>query len=95
VLGTLLGLGAPFEEALDAAASSTGDHMTDQALRRVYLAVAQGTPLSRAVAAEPVFPPLWTAWIGWGEQTGALGDHLLKIADLLEMELGTDRSFGE
>lgn len=95
VAGTLLGLGATFEDALEAVASGSGDHMTDHALHRVYLAVAQGTPLSRAVAAEPVFPMLWTAWIGWGEQTGALGDHLLKIADLLEMELGTNRSFGE
>jgi len=95
VAGTLLGLGATFEDTLGAVASSSGDRTTDQAFRRVYLAVARGTPLSRAVAAEPAFPPLFIAWIGWGEQTGALGDHLVKIAELYEMELGTDRSFGE
>lgn len=87
VLGTLLGLGAPFEEALEAAASCSGDRTTDQAFRRVYLAVARGTSLSRAVAAEPVFPPLFAAWVSWGEIAGALDAHLLKIADLYEAEL--------
>lgn len=87
VAGTLLGLGATVEDALDAVASGSGDRATDQAIRRVYLAVARGTPLSRAVATEPVFPPLWTAWVGWGESSGALDVQLLKIADLYEAEL--------
>ncbi|HOT00449.1 MAG TPA: type II secretion system F family protein [Acidobacteriota bacterium] len=87
VLGTLLGLGAPIEEALDATASCSGDRSTDQAFRRVYLAVARGMSLSRAVAAEPVFPPLFAAWVGWGEIAGALDAHLLKIADLYEAEM--------
>mgnify|MGYP000496735606 FL=1 len=87
VLGTLLGLGAPFEEALDAAAASSGERTMGKVFRRVYLTVARGTPLSRAVAVEPVFPPLFTAWIGWGETAGALDAHLLKIAELYEAEL--------
>ncbi len=46
VLGTLLGLGAPFEEALDAAAASSGERTMGKVFRRVYLTVAREHPVA-------------------------------------------------
>jgi type II secretory pathway component PulF len=91
VLGVLMGLTVPFEDALDAAASASCDRAAEKAFRRVRRAVAGGASFARAVGDDPAFPPLFAAWIGWGEAAGALDAHLVKIADLYETELADGR----
>lgn len=91
VLGTLTGLGVPFPDALDAATAAAGDRWVGKTFRRVHRVVARGGSFARAVAEEAAFPPLFAAWIGWGETSGALDAHLIRIADLYETELKSRR----
>jgi type IV pilus assembly protein PilC len=48
---------------------------------RVHVSVKEGETITTPLRASSVFPPLITGMVDVGEQTGALPDMLLKIAD--------------
>ena len=54
------------------------------AAERVSIAVRDGASLSSAIAAEPVMPAVLAQLVAVGEESGQLGNFLLKAAQLFE-----------
>ena len=82
--GTLLEGGAPLLAALHDATVSLDDALALAAAERVSIAVRDGASLSSAIAAEPVMPPVLAQLVAVGEESGQLGNCLLKAAQLFE-----------
>ena len=82
--GTLLDGGAPLLAALHDATVSLDDALARAAAERVSIAVRDGASLSSAIAAEPVMPPVLAQLVAVGEESGQLGNFLLKAAQLFE-----------
>jgi len=84
-LATLLGAGAPVEEALRSIAMQADRAAVRRTLMAVREAVMEGASLSEAMAARPrVFPPLYRAMVAAGESAGTLGEVLERQAALME-----------
>ncbi len=82
--GTLLEGGAPLLAALHDATVSLDDALARAAAERVSIAVRDGASLSSALAAEPVMPAVLAQLVAVGEESGQLGNFLLKAAQLFE-----------
>ena len=82
--GTLLEGGAPLLAALHDATVSLDDALARAAAERVSIAVRDGASLSSAIAAEPVMPAVLAQLVAVGEESGQLGNFLLKAAQLFE-----------
>lgn len=55
-------------------------------LAAVHVHVQQGNPLSEALAAHPVFPPLYCSMVKVGEATGTLPKAVGRLADYMDQE---------
>ncbi|MEX0830434.1 MAG: type II secretion system F family protein [Nitrospirales bacterium] len=86
-LGFLVRRGVPLLTGLSVAATVTGNSVMEQSLHRLTSEVQDGKPLSDALRASGMFPPLVTQMIKVGESTGSLDTMLEKIADLFEQEV--------
>ncbi len=79
--GTLLGNGVPILQALQIVRETAGNLVVSRLIAKVHDAVKEGEPITVPLRAAPVFPPMVIGMIDVGEQTGALPDMLMKIAD--------------
>ncbi len=86
-LGALISSGVPILQALEIAATSSGNPVVEAALLRGRDAIRQGAPIHAPLEGEPVFPPMVTRMIAVGEETGNLDGMLSKIADFYESEV--------
>lgn len=86
VLGVLTEAGVPLLSALDIAARSARLAPLRHALGRGARAVREGLPLSRALGAEPVFPPILARMAAVGESSGRLGAMLSQAGRQLDNE---------
>ncbi len=91
-LGTLMENGIPLLKALDLVTEIADNKYVEAKLRDVRRAVIDGANLSSALAAEKLFPDLFTDMMAVGEQTGHFAQTLQAIADVYEREL--DRIVG-
>lgn len=82
--GTLLAGGSPLLPSLDDAIEATAAPLAVAAGGRVRIAVREGMPLHRALEREPAFPPILAQLTALGEESGRLGEFLLKAAQLFE-----------
>jgi type IV pilus assembly protein PilC len=80
-LGTLLGSGVPVLQALTIVKETAANVVVGNVVARVHEGVKEGEAITTPLRAYGVFPPLITGMVDVGEQTGALPDMLLKIAD--------------
>jgi type IV pilus assembly protein PilC len=80
-LGTLLGSGVPVLQALTIVKETAANVVVGNAVERVHEGVKEGESITARLRASNVFPPLIIGMVDVGEQTGALPDMLLKIAD--------------
>lgn len=80
-LGTLLGSGVPVLQALTIVKETAANAVVGKIVERVHEGVKEGEAITARLRASNVFPPLITGMVDVGEQTGALPDMLLKIAD--------------
>lgn len=80
-LGTLLGNGVPVLQALAIVKETTGNTVVASVVARVLESVKEGESLTAPLRTSRVFPPMVVGMVDVGEQTGALPDMLLKIAD--------------
>lgn len=99
VLSAAAGVGMPLTKSLSLASQAAGNLAFAQALDRARDAVADGSTLHEALAAEPLFPALFAQAVRIGESTGTLGDALLGYVNSLReiTESSADRrviSFG-
>ena len=76
----------PLLQALDAAREAAGDEAVAGRLTRARERVAQGAPLTTALAREAVLAPSALQLVAVGEASGRLGDMALRAADLAARE---------
>ena len=86
-LGTLMENGVPLLKALDLVTEIAGNRYLERKLGDVRRAVIDGANLSAALAAQNLFPELFTDMMAVGEQTGHFAQTMQTIADVYEREL--------
>ncbi len=84
-LAGLVGAGLPIERALTALADESEDGRQRELLSQLKAEVNAGSPFARALATAPrEFDDVYRGVVAAGEQSGALGTVLEKLADDLE-----------
>ncbi len=83
-LGTLEQSGVPILQALNLVKAIIGNQVISGDLDKVYNRVKKGEKLSRSLNEIEVFPPLAIQMIIVGEETGRLGEMLLRVAENYE-----------
>jgi type IV pilus assembly protein PilC len=86
-LGTLAGSGVPILQALTIVKETAGNVVVGQVIATVHQRVKEGDPIAPALKASPVFPAMVAGMVDVGEQTGALPEMLMKIADTYDDEV--------
>ncbi|MBV9463527.1 MAG: type II secretion system F family protein [Verrucomicrobiae bacterium] len=86
-LGTLLTSGVPILQALQIVKDTSGNFVIENAVQQVHDAVKEGESIVQPLEASKVFPPMVVSMIDVGEQTGALPDMLMRIADAFDNEV--------
>lgn len=86
-LGTLISSGVPILQALLITRDTSGNEIIAKAVEQVHDAVKEGESIVQPLEASKVFPPMVVSMIDVGEETGALPEMLMKIADTYEDEV--------
>jgi type IV pilus assembly protein PilC len=86
-LGTLLGSGVPILQALAIVKETVGNVVVGKMVGQIHENVKEGGTLAEPLKSSRVFPPMIAGMVDVGEQTGALPDMLLKIADTSDEEV--------
>jgi type IV pilus assembly protein PilC len=86
-LGTLVSSGVPILQALTIVKETSGNVIVSDAVAAVHESVKEGETITAPLEASNVFPPLVISMVDVGEQTGALPEMLLKIADTFDDEV--------
>lgn len=84
-LGTLIQSGVPILQALSIVKDTTGNVIVGEAMDSVAASVTEGEPLATPLHKLGVFAPMVTNMIAVGEETGALDQMLIRIADNYDM----------
>jgi type IV pilus assembly protein PilC len=86
-LGTLISSGVPILQALTIVKETSGNVIVGDAVSAVHESVKEGETITAPLEASKVFPPMVISMVDVGEQTGALPEMLMKIADNYEDEV--------
>jgi type IV pilus assembly protein PilC len=86
-LGTLLGSGVPILQALAIVKETAGNVVVGGVISQIHDNVKEGGTLAEPLRASRLFPAMIGGMVDVGEQTGALPDMLLKIADTSDEEV--------
>jgi type IV pilus assembly protein PilC len=86
-LGTLVSSGVPILQALTIVKETSGNVIIGQAVADVHESVKEGETITAPLEASNVFPPMVISMVDVGEQTGALPEMLMKIADNFDDEV--------
>jgi len=86
-LGTLLGSGVPVLQALTIVRETAGNVVVGNVVGTVHESVKEGENITVPLRAAGIFPPMIVGMVDIGEQTGALPDMLMKIADGCDEEV--------
>jgi len=86
-LGTLVSSGVPILQALTIVKETAGNVIVANAVGAVHDSVKEGETITAPLEASNVFPPMVVSMVDVGEQTGALPEMLLKIADNFDEEV--------
>jgi type IV pilus assembly protein PilC len=86
-LGTLVSSGVPILQALTIVKETAGNVIIANAVAKVHESVKEGETITAPLEASRVFPPMVVSMVDVGEQTGALPEMLLKIADNYDEEV--------
>jgi type IV pilus assembly protein PilC len=86
-LGTLVSSGVPILQALTIVKETAGNVIIANAVAQVHESVKEGETITAPLEASRVFPPMVVSMVDVGEQTGALPEMLLKIADNYDEEV--------
>ena len=88
MLGTLVGAGVPLVASLKVAKASLGSRTFSDSVAHAIEEVQRGTPLSRALADDPIlFPASVVEMISVSEETGRLDDELVRLSTSYEHDL--------
>jgi type IV pilus assembly protein PilC len=86
-LGTLVSSGVPILQALTIVKETAGNVIIANAVTKIHESVKEGETITAPLEAARVFPPMVVSMVDVGEQTGALPEMLLKIADNYDEEV--------
>jgi len=86
-LGTLISSGVPILQALTIVKETSGNVIVGDAVAAVHESVKEGETITAPLEASNVFPPMVISMVDVGEQTGALPEMLMKIADNYDEEV--------
>lgn len=86
-LGTLVSSGVPILQALTIVKETSGNVIVAEAVAAVHESVKEGETITAPLEASGVFPPMVISMVDVGEQTGALPEMLMKIADNFDEEV--------
>ena len=86
-LGTLVSSGVPILQALTIVRETSGNVIVGEAVSAVHESVKEGETITAPLEASNVFPPMVVSMVDVGEQTGALPEMLMKIADNYDDEV--------
>jgi type IV pilus assembly protein PilC len=86
-LGTLISSGVPILQALTIVKETSGNVVIGEAVGAVHESVKEGETITAPLEASQVFPPMVVSMVDVGEQTGALPEMLMKIADNYDDEV--------
>jgi len=86
-LGTLLSSGVPILQALTIVRDTSGNQVISKAVQSIHDSVKEGEGMTAPMAASGVFPPMVVSMVEVGEETGALADMLIRIADTYDDEV--------
>jgi type IV pilus assembly protein PilC len=86
-LGTLVSSGVPILQALTIVKETAGNVIISNAVASVHESVKEGETITAPLESSGVFPPMVVSMVDVGEQTGALPEMLLKIADNFDEEV--------
>jgi type IV pilus assembly protein PilC len=86
-LGTLVSSGVPILQALTIVRETSGNMVVSDAVSAVHESVKEGETITAPLEASKVFPPMVISMVDVGEQTGALPEMLMKIADNFDEEV--------
>ncbi len=86
-LGTLVSSGVPILQALTIVKETSGNVIVGEAVSAVHESVKEGETITAPLEASNVFPPMVISMVDVGEQTGALPEMLMKIADNYDDEV--------
>jgi type IV pilus assembly protein PilC len=86
-LGTLVSSGVPILQALNIVKETAGNVVVANAVQAVHESVKEGETITAPLEASGIFPPMVISMVDVGEQTGALPEMLMKIADNYDEEV--------
>lgn len=86
-LGTLVNSGVPILQALTIVKETAGNVIVGDAVESVHRSVKEGETIAVPLRMSRVFPAMVVGMVDIGEQSGALPDMLLKIADNYDDEV--------
>ncbi|HZF01902.1 MAG TPA: type II secretion system F family protein [Methylomirabilota bacterium] len=86
-LGTLVSSGVPILQALTIVRETAGNVIIANAVTKVHESVKEGETITAPLESSGVFPPMVVSMVDVGEQTGALPEMLLRIADNYDEEV--------
>lgn len=86
-LGTLMSSGVPVLQALNIVRETTGNEVVAEAVGSVHDAIKEGESMAQPLGQSKVFPPMVVSMIDVGEETGALPEMLMRVADNYEEEV--------
>jgi type IV pilus assembly protein PilC len=85
--GTLLGSGVPILQALTIVKETAGNVVVGGVIAKIHDNVKEGGSITGPLKESRVFPAMVAGMVDVGEQTGALPDMLMKIADTYDEEV--------
>ncbi|HVM48919.1 MAG TPA: type II secretion system F family protein, partial [Candidatus Acidoferrum sp.] len=86
-LGTLVSNGVPILQALNIVKETAGNVIIGQVVSEVHNRVKEGEPIAPTLKVSGVFPAMVAGMVDVGEQTGALPEMLMKVADNYDDEV--------
>ena len=86
-LGTLVSSGVPILQALTIVRETTGNVILTNAVLAIHENVKEGETITIPMEKSRVFPPMVISMVDVGEQTGALPEMLMRVADNYDEEV--------
>lgn len=88
-LGTLMSSGVPVLQALGIVRDTSGNKVIAKAIQQVHDSVKEGDTMAMPMEGAKAFPEMVVSMVDVGEETGALPEMLLRVADAYDDEVDT------
>ncbi len=85
--GTLITSGVPILQALNIVKETAGNEVLSKNVVIVHDAVREGESIARPLGESKFFPPMVVSMVDVGEETGALDNMLIKVADAYDADV--------